>query len=449
MFVRACLCLTLFSAVPAWSQVTASAVEYTANSADETLMQTPPPVSSETYPTEVGVETRSNYLHAGVSLSTAYNDNVLAGSGATPISATSYTIWPTIALDMTTSRFHQTLTYSPGFTFYHGKDAQNESDQNLDFDLQYRLSPHVTASFRDTFRKSSNAFNQPYLLSGGAVSGSTQSSITAIVVPAVDQINNIADAELTYQFAMNDMIGGSGNFTNLDYPNAATVPGLYNSSYRGGSVFYSHRLSNTVYLGETFQYSETIGSSPSGQNNAQSETRSQTFLSFCTIYLKPNLSFSISGGPQRFVFTQSSLPTSESWAPTITASIGWQERHTSFAASYTQAVSGGGGLLGTYHSDSGNLSARWQIARTWTIGSQASYAITNNVSSSMSQANPGGYGVSATFSAQHPINQHFNMEFGYTRIHQSYSSVAAISNAPDSNREYVSIVYQFSRPLGR
>jgi hypothetical protein len=235
----------------------------------------------------------------------------------------------------------------------------------------------------------------------------------------------------------------------LNYPDAATVPGLYDSSFRSGSVFYSHRLSNTVYLGETFQYSETIGSSPNGQNDAQSQTRAQTFSTFCTIYLKPNLSFSISGGPQRFVFTQSSSPTSESWTPTITASVGWQERHTSFAASYTQAVAGGGGLLGTYHSDSGNVSARWQMTRTWTIGSQASYAITNNVSSSMSQANPGGYGVTATVSAQHPISEHFNMEFGYTRLHQSYSSVAAISNAPDSNREYVSIVYQFTRPLGR
>jgi hypothetical protein len=38
---------------------------------------------------------------------------------------------------------------------------------------------------------------------------------------------------------------------------------------------------------------------------------------------------------------------------------------------------------------------------------------------------------------------------GYTRLHQAYSNVAVLSTAPDTNREYVSISYQFSRPLGR
>lgn len=57
--------------------------------------------------------------------------------------------------------------------------------------------------------------------------------------------------------------------------------------------------------------------------------------------------------------------------------------------------------------------------------------------------------MSGTFNVQHPINQRLQLEFGYTRLHQTYDTIAVISNAPDMNREYVSVSYQFTRPLGR
>jgi hypothetical protein len=38
---------------------------------------------------------------------------------------------------------------------------------------------------------------------------------------------------------------------------------------------------------------------------------------------------------------------------------------------------------------------------------------------------------------------------GYTRLHQSFNGIAAIATTPDTNREFISISYQFSRPLGR
>ena len=41
------------------------------------------------------------------------------------------------------------------------------------------------------------------------------------------------------------------------------------------------------------------------------------------------------------------------------------------------------------------------------------------------------------------------MEFGYTRLHQSYSGIAVISNAPNTNREFISISYQFTRTAGK
>ena len=454
MFTKICLSLALLAAMPAWSQVAASATETAGNTVvEEDRMHTPPPVSGAAYPATIGSDARSNYLHAGLVFNTAYNDNVLAGTTTTPVSDVSYYIAPTIAIDQTTSRLHQTLTYSPGFTFYQRTSAKNEEDQNLAFDLQYRLSPHVTAYLRDNFRKSSNVFDQPYSLSGGVVSGSAQSSLVSVVAPFADQLSNTANVELTYQFGRNGMIGASGNFTNLHYPDPSEAPGLSDSSTRGGAAFYSYRLSKTQYLGATYQYSEISGSLPSTQSGSQigvdSETQTHAALAFYTVYLKPTWSVSLSGGPQHYEVSQSQFPTIRSWTPVATASMGWQGPRTTLAASYSHVVGGGGGLLGAFDSNSANGAFHWQIKRTWALSSGLSYASTKNVSAVMAQANPGGSMITGTVAMQHPISDRFSLEFEYTRLHQSYDTIAVVSNAPNTNRESISISYQLTRPLGR
>jgi hypothetical protein len=131
------------------------------------------------------------------------------------------------------------------------------------------------------------------------------------------------------------------------------------------------------------------------------------------------------------------------------ASIGWQRSTTNVVASYSRSVSGSMGLPGAFDSSSANASARWQITRTFIIGSQISYAIFKNITPLFSPYFPGGHTVSGTASLQHSISDRFKAELGYIRLHQSYSGIATISNAPDSNSEYISITYQFTRALGR
>jgi hypothetical protein len=89
------------------------------------------------------------------------------------------------------------------------------------------------------------------------------------------------------------------------------------------------------------------------------------------------------------------------------------------------------------------------VTRTWTVGSAANYSNSTNVTPSFSSSNPGGETVSATVLVQHSMSEHLNMELGYARLHQSYSDIAVISAAPDSNREYISISYRLMQPLGR
>ena len=453
MFTRIYLSLVLLAAVPAWSQVSGGgATDISSALSGEPGMRTPPPVSDESYPTAVGAETLSNYLNAGLVVITGYTDNVALNSSDKPAGDVSYSIRPTVSLDQTTSRFHQTLTYSPGFTFYNHTSQLNEADQGLSVGTQYRFSPHVTGSLHEEFRKSSNAFNT-IESSGGSVSGSAQTPVTALIAPVADQLNNNAGGQLTYQFSMNDMVGGSATFSTLRYGDSTQVSGLSNSDLKGGAVFYSRRISNGQYFGATYQYSNIAASAPITLNNVattvQTETQTQSLLFFFTVYFGRNVSVSISAGPQHSDVAESPLPSEKSLSPAVVASFGWQGRHTSLSASYAQLTAAGGGLLGAYHANSASAAARWQVSRSWTFGSSAGYMNTDNISQSMESFNPGGHTLSGSVTAQHPINQRFSMEFGYTRLHQSYQSIAYIANTPDVGRAYVSLSYQFSRPLGR
>jgi hypothetical protein len=409
-------------------------------------------VSSEGYPTTVGSQERSNYMAAGLILNTSYNDDVLAGDSTTPVSDFIYAISPTISLNQKTTRRNLVLTYSPGFTFYQHTSSLNTTNQNVSLNFQLRLSQHTTLNLSDTFQKSSNAFDQLYPISGGNISGSFQTPPTGVVAPYADQLSNTAKMGLSSQFSKNGMIGANGAVTGNNYPNSTEASPLYNSNSLSGSVFYSQRLSSTQYAGATYQYLISQSSPVSAQGQpliAQPEVQTHAFLPFYTIYLRPTFSLSLSGGPQYIHITQSPLPPSNSWTPSVMASMGWQTSHTNLVVSYSRSVGGSTGLPGAFDSYVANASVRWQMAHTWTIGAAGSYFSSKNVTPSFPSSNPGGQTVSGTASLQHSMSEHLNVELGYARLHQSYSNIAVLSAAPDSDRAFVSISYRLIRPLGR
>jgi hypothetical protein len=408
-------------------------------------MVTPPPVSGDSYPAMGTLAERSNYLRYGVTLTTAYSDNVLGGASTNPVSDVSYSIWPTIAFDQTTPRLHSVVTYSPGFTFYQRISGRNEADQNATLNLRYRLSPHVTISLRDSFQKSSSIFNQPDIVSSPPISGAAQPPTVAIIAPIADLLTNTTNGGINYQFGPKSMIGAGGSVANLRYPHLAEVPGLYDSRSYGGSAFYNYHLSRKHYIGATYQCSKMLAYGAGEMSSAQTHS----VFGFYTVYFKPTLSLSLSGGPQYSDIAQAPLPASRSWSPAATANMGWQGRVTSLAANYSRLITGGGGLLGAYHSNSANGSASWQLARTWNLGASGTYAIYKTLTPFYFLSSPGGHSVSGSVSIRHQMTEHLNVEAGYTRWHQSYNGIALVSAFPNTNREYVSVSYQFSRPLGR
>jgi len=445
--IRLLLSISLLSALPVWSQANNPAIpannEAVDANADDAPMLTPPPVNGEAYPTTPLAEERSNYLRVGVGFVTSYSDNVLGSFSTNPVSDLGYSVSPTIELDQTRPRWTTRLTYDPGFTLYQRTAGRDETDQGASMNLQYRVADHVTATVRDSFEKTSNVFNRPDLVSLGAVYGSSQPLPIAVIPPIADTLSNTAKLDLTYQFSANGMVGAGGAFTNLQYPNQAEVPGLYDSSSRGGSVFYSHRMAKNHYLDAQFQYSQIVAF-PIGP---PLQTEIQTLYLSYTVYLKPHLSLSLGGGPQHYQATGPSSASSPSWSPAAGISLGWQGQKTTFAASYARTITGGGGLAGAFQANNATLSGLWRIERTWSIGVSGNYAIYKNVTPFV--ANPGGHTFFATAALHHPIGQYFDAEVGYSRVHQTYSDIAVVSLAPNTDREYIQLSYHFTRPLGR
>ena len=171
-------------------------------------------------------------------------------------------------------------------------------------------------------------------------------------------------------------------------------------------------------------------------------------LFFYTLYLKPTLSWSAFAGPQHSNTFGTGLVPVKQWAPAAGISMGWQGPRASFAASYARRVSDGGGLAGAVHSNAADASLRAQLSRNWNGALSGGYA-RNTLLDASALGSAGGHTVSGTVSLERYLGQHLDLQLGYTRLHQSYNNIAVIASAPDRNREWMTISYQFERPLGR
>jgi len=443
MKIKLILVLLLLGVAPLWSQVEPSASGGSTSTDDDSRMTIPPPVSGEAFPTTGTAEERSNFLSGGLTFVAAYDDNVFAGGESTPISDRTYSILPTIMLDETTPRRHSSLSYSAGFIFYQPTTALNTVEQSAGLDFRYRFSPHTSIGVYDSFQQSSNVFSESSPLSGGLGGGETGTDGIIVIAPFASQYLNSANVVFSYQFGADGMIGGSGTSNVLNFPNLTQVPGLYNSTSEGGSGFYTRRLTGAQYIGVTYKYLNY------STNPVESSTVTQTASLFYSTHLNKSLSFSVSAGPQYHDSSQGPGTETQSWGPAVSANVGWRGEHTSFQAHYSRSVYGGGGLLGTYETDNVGGTAHWQMERTFSLGATGFYSRSKNAIPLEYLTSPGGDTITGTAFLEHGLGEHINAELGYARLHQNYNTVALISTEPDSDRVYLSITYQFTRPLGR
>ena len=475
MLVKICLALCLLACVPAWCQTQANdlvdngadnaatdATTHTAKNAadggaenaataeadkksqDDTQLPVPPPVSITPYATTQEGENEGNFLKGGITFTTAYSNNV-AWAGA-PVSDVSFSFWPTIALDRTTERMHLVLDYAPGFTLYQHTTSFNQANQALEATFSYRLTPNLTATVTEGFQQTSNLFNQPNPVGATNVFGGLPVSNVAVIAPLAETISNSSAAQLNYQVSANGMLGASGTYGALNYPNPDQVAGLYNSRAAGGSFFYATRIHERNFIGAEYQYQNYL----SFQTNSPSTTSQiQTVFVFYTMYLKPSWSISVAAGPQHYSSTQASLPAAAAWQPMTMVSTGWQGERNAVAASYSRSVSGGGGLSGTFSSNNIALSFSRQFNRVWSASASGSYSNYENLTPFFLYSTPGGHSVSGAVSLTRTFSEHASVQFGYNWVQQDYSDPFNGINAPNVSRVFVTLNFSFARPLHR
>src|SRR5450432_3198738 len=220
IFARTSLGFVLLGTAALWAQV-----DPTGGSGSGGIIA-PAPVSGEGYSLEFASETpRTNVLTGGVVLGAAYGNGILA-TGASDVS---YSVSSNISFNQTRSRLSWDLSYSPGFTFYQKYSSLNQSSQNVASKFSYRLSPHVTFSADETFTKSVGGYTQP-CQNETASCGGIQAPNNSILAPNTDTITDASSARITYQFSPGGMVGMTGNFSELRYPDQAQLPGLNDSN---------------------------------------------------------------------------------------------------------------------------------------------------------------------------------------------------------------------------
>ena len=437
-----CLSILIALTTPLWSQVEPAA-SGGGFSLDDDHMMTPPPVSGDAYPVFVGSEMRSNFLSGGLVVSAAYQDNIQGGSTPNGEGDETYSFLPTITVDRRGPRHGDSLTYSSGFQLYQKTSELNGVTQDASGGYRFHLSPYAVITFGDTFRQNYNLYNQPNPFTGSGVSGAPGSPNTVLVAPFANQIGNTSNAGIDYQYGRDAMIGAQGSYATLRYSGHVDSLGLDNSNTTNGSVFFSRRLTRSQYMGASYGLSKLV------THPIDTYTMTHTLFVFYTIYLTRSFSFSVLGGPEQYTSWSPLVPKTTAWTPAVQGSVGWQTPRANLAASYAHVVSGAGGLIGTYHSDFASVTGRLLLSPRWSVGASTEYANFKNVSTTGYTLDPGGRTVSGSLFLEHRLTERINAEAGYSHFHQGYSNIPAASTSPDSNRAFVSVSYQFSRPLGR
>ena len=383
---------------------------------------------------------RSNYLRAGVNVGTAYDDNpFLASSGAT--SNTSVSIFPNISIEETSSRIRWKLGYAGGLTINENLTNQNQEAQNLNFDSQYRLSPHVNLRVAENFSMTTGFFDSG---NGAGVIGSGGPN-ASLIAPLSTQRSSMTTVETNYHFALNDLIGASGSFYDLHFTNVPAGTQLTDSQTATGSAFWLHRIFHGDWGGASYGF-QRITFSPSG------ETRVNSFLAVNTLSLSNRFTLTGFVGPQYLenqilVLSAQQVTQSNNWSVAGGIEGGWANQRTSVTAGFSRNISDGGGLLGAVRLQNVHGTFRRELVPGWAAAVTASYGTNQSLivpsPTSVSSINLTSAGVSL----ERNVGKSVGLRLGYTHDFQEQFGVPGNPDA-SRNRFFVTLSYQWAKPLG-
>jgi hypothetical protein len=387
---------------------------------------------------------RSNYLRGGVNVGAVYDDNpLLLSSGAE--SNTSETVFPNIKIEESTSRIRWSLGYAGGLTVNQKITSQDQGSQNLNFDSQYRLSPHVNLRVAKNFSMTTGFFdagNGTEIISSGGPNAS-------LIAPLSTQRSSMTTVETNYHFALNDLVGASGSFYDLHFTNVPPGTQLTDSQTASGSAFWLHRVFRGDWGGTSYLF-QRITFNPSG------ETRVNSFLAMDTLSLSNQFTLTGFVGPQYLEnqgLAPGGVPISQSnnWSVAGGVEGGWRNERTSASAGFSRNISDGGGLLGAVRLQTVHGTFRRELVPGWAAAITASYGTNQSLivpsATSASSINLTSTGVSL----EHNVGRSIGLRLGYTHdFQEQYFAPTAPTPTQNAsrNRVFVTLSYQWAKPLG-
>ena len=394
---------------------------------------------------------RSNYLRGGINVGAAYDDNALLLSPAE--SNTSETIFPSIRIEESSSRTRWSLGYAGGLTVNQKITNQNQGSHNLDFDSQFRLSPHVSLRVAEAFSMITGFFDAG---NGGEIVGGSGGPNTSLLAPLATQRSSVTTVETNYHYALNDLIGASGSFYDLHFTNIPTPPAgtqpfqLTDTQTASGSAFWLHRLFRGDWGGVSYRF-DRITFNPSG------ETRVHSFTAVDTLSISKRFTLSGFIGPQYsenqglVAGTTQAQPTqSNAWSVGGGAEGGWQSERTSVSVGYSRSISDGGGVLGVVRLQNVHATFRRELVPGWVTTLTASHGTNQSVTVPSQTSASSITLTSAGAALERNVGKSIGIRFGYTHDFQQQFGVPDAAQTLDAhrNRFFVTLSYQWAKPLG-
>jgi hypothetical protein len=417
-------------------------------------------LNGETGPLGTLTESEENELSLGIGVGGSYYGTA-SSNNASQENVGSYTVTPNIAITERRPRTSFMLQYSPGFTY--SPQGGNQLMQTSLDSLQYRITEKLTLQLGERYMRMNSWFTgldvNPTATTGNVIQQPNESILTTQTV----ETTSLTTLNLVYQASDSTVIGMGGSFITGNFSNVQVTLNqpLFNSNSGTGSVYIQHRVYGNNWLGitGTFQRIVTSGGVKEGADNPSLQI-------FYTFAPSAHTSLSLFGGPSYFssqaetsililgVPIPVTIPT-KGWGEQGGATAGWRGPRTSLSATYMHRVSDGGGLSGAVSSDSATGNFRRQLTEKWTANMSLIYG--HNTSESILF---GGTfkRISGTANLNWLMSDHFSMAFSFARDHldSSFNNLAGTGAAPttvtnqtlDNNRAWVSISYNFTRPLG-
>ncbi|HZQ66960.1 MAG TPA: hypothetical protein VFA68_00460 [Terriglobales bacterium] len=398
---------------------------------------------------------RTNYLDAGFSFGTSFDDNALNTAGDR-MSDTTFSMFPNIALRQSRSRMNWRLSYAGGFAVHQRFSSYNQGSHDFGLHTTIRLAPHIDLTLFDRYLMATSLFDQSSQNAGLAPGTILQQPNSSVILPLAKINSNNATVQINDQFSASSALGGSATFYQSHYKDAPVGTSLVDTDSKEAEAYFNHRISARHFLGAIYRFQKFSFSPLANDMTAHS------VLAAYTLQLRPTMTLAFFAGPQHtqtmmdVVVPSVVLPRiqilaiavpQKSWSTTAGGSYVWNGLHTGVTVNASRTLSDGGGLLGAVNLTSVDGTFRRQLSRQYTVSFAANYGQSDAVGqvptpySAVTSA-LGSVSVNRTFATN------LGLTLGYARAFQLQGNGQGIPNI-SHNRAWISVSYQLSRPLGR